>query len=41
MSDRTAPHVARLLEAAEVADYLGVPVATLYNWRSTGPDRAP
>jgi len=26
----------KLLTAAEVADYLGVPIATLYQWRHRG-----
>lgn len=30
----------RLLTTQEVADYLGVPVATLYRWRTAGKRRA-
>jgi excisionase family DNA binding protein len=30
------PVLERLLSADEVADYLGVPVATLYQWRHKG-----
>jgi excisionase family DNA binding protein len=31
----------RLLSLAEVAEYLGVPLGTIYQWRAASPARGP
>lgn len=38
MDTRTPPHpsLEPLLDIAELADYLGVPLSTVYDWRARG-----